>query len=113
MKKLTVWVVVLLLVGCGEIMHGPKDTMTQEHSLTMSELNVATNILAAHGHSDMIAIRGLSTWKKTDYVYYYQIDLYCTKQGASGLYRARITAHNPQDQEGWWSSMQVDSVTTQ
>ena len=44
MKKLTVLVMVLLLLGCGEIMHGPKDTMTQEHSLTMSELNVVTDI---------------------------------------------------------------------
>ena len=100
----------MLLVGCGELMHGPKDTMTYQSQMSMAELSRATEILAAHGHPDMIALRGLELMKKTNYVYYYQWELHCTKQGASGLYKANITAHQPQGQEG---NLQVDSVTTQ
>jgi hypothetical protein len=95
------------------MMHGPKDTMIQEQSLTMSELNVATNILAAHGHSDYDCHQGLSHMEEDGLCLLLSNRFILHKAGASGLYGARITAHNHQDQEGWWRSMQVDSVTTQ
>lgn len=110
MKKLIVLVIGLLLVGCGEMLHGPKDTMTYQRQMSMADLSRATDILADHGHPDMIAIGGLALTKKMNYVFYYQWDIYCTKQGALGLYKARITMYRPQYQEG---NPQIDSVTTQ